>query len=86
MVFATIVGILLFGVIMGIFGMMCIVGMVASSSGVKSVDDNSVMVLNLSGTMEERSQSDVYAFVLGSSPSSMGLDEILSAIKKAKEN
>ncbi len=85
MVFATIVGLILFSLIMGIFGMMCLVGMVASSSNVKSVDDNSVMVLNLSGSMEERAESTPLSF-LSSEGAQIGLDEVLNAVKKAKEN
>ena len=49
MVFATMLGIFLFMLIMGIFFVMSLVGMVASGSSVKSVEGNSVMVLNLSG-------------------------------------
>ena len=85
MVFATIVGLILFSLIMGIFAMMCMVGMVASGSGVKSVDDNSVMVLKLSGTMDERAETNVMSLLSGSA-SGIGLDEALAAIKKAKEN
>ena len=46
---ATIVGIFAFGVIMIIFGFICLFGMVASSSGTPSLLDNSVMVLKLQG-------------------------------------
>ncbi len=86
MVFATIVGLLLFGIIMGILGVMCLVGMVASSSSVKSIDDNSVMVLNLSGQLEERAQDNIMSMFMGSNSNAIGLDDVLSAINKAKEN
>ena len=86
MVFATIVGIFLFTLIMGIFAVMSIVGMVASDSGVKSVDKNSVMVLNLNGQMEERASSNFRSMLLGDSGNEIGLDDVLSAIKKAKAN
>ncbi|MBR6979693.1 MAG: signal peptide peptidase SppA [Prevotella sp.] len=88
MVFATILGIFLFMLIMGIFLVMSLVGMVASGSSVKSVEDNSVLVLNLSGQLNERasSTSDVTSMVLGSTGNEIGLDDVLSAIKKAKAN
>lgn len=85
---ATIVGIFLFCLITCIIGMMCIVGMIASGSSVKTVESNSVMVLNLTGTLEERSQEDISGLSLltGGGMSSMGLEDVLNAIKKAKNN
>ncbi len=86
MVFATIVGMLLFGIVMGILGVMCLVGMVASSGSVKSLEDNSVMVLNLSGQLDERAQDNVMSMFMGGDNGAIGLDDVLSAIKKAKAN
>ena len=87
MVFATMVGILLFGIIMGLIGMMCLVGIVASGSSVKSVDKNSVMVLNLSGSLDERSSENVFNQVMGfsSGSSQISLEDALNAIRKAKD-
>jgi len=85
MVFATMVGILLFGIVISIFSIMCIMGIVASDSGVKSIDDNSVMVLNLSGTLDERSSDSFMAFLQGDTETT-GLDDMLAAIKKAQGN
>ena len=83
---ATVVGIFLFFLIFGFLGVMCLVGMVASTSATKSVDDNSVMVMNLSGSLEERGSEDMFSIFSGGGMTSTGLDETLSAIKKAKEN
>ena len=55
MAFATVVGIFIFMLISGLLFMMCIIGLVSSSSSSIKPDDNSVFVLNLSGTLEERS-------------------------------
>lgn len=52
-VFATIVGIFVFFVVAGIFGVMSVVGMVASSQATQNVEDNSVLVVNLSGSIDE---------------------------------
>ena len=87
MVFATMVGILLFGIVIGLIGMMCLVGIVASGSSVKSVDKNSVMVLNLSGTLNERAEDNMFSQLMGlGSSSQIGLDDVLQSIKKAKDN
>ncbi len=88
MTFATVVGIFIFCLIAGIIGMMCIVGMVASGSSVKNVESNSVMVLNLSGILDERSQEDIspMSMLTGGTMGSIGLKEAIDAIKKAKDN
>ncbi|MCD8291067.1 MAG: signal peptide peptidase SppA [Prevotella sp.] len=84
--FATIVGMVLFFVITGIIGTMCIIGLVASDSSAKDVKDNSVMVLNLSGALEERSDDNFVDQFGGNQVSTTGLDDVLAAIKKAKSN
>ena len=82
--FATVVGILIFTVAMGIIGVISIVGMVASTDSTPKVKDNSVLVLNLNGVMQERSQDDIYSFLTGGEVSSLGLDDLAEAIDKAK--
>lgn len=83
---ATVVGIIVFTIITGVLGVMCIVGMVASESSAKNVSDNSVMVLNLSGMLNERSE-DSFMDKLGSGAvGAIGLEDALNAIKKAKNN
>ena len=81
---ATIVGLLIFTIIIVAIGMMSIVGMIASGSSSAPISDNSVMVLSLNGTLEERSETDVMSSLMGGGTSSTGLDEVLNAIKKAK--
>ena len=83
---ATIVGLLIFTIIIVAFGMMSIVGMVASGSSTAPVSDNSVMVLSLTGSLEERAENNVISQFLGETTSTKGLDEVLNGIKKAKEN
>ena len=83
---ATIVGIFLFGIIIGIFGVMSLVGMVASSQATKNVKENSVLVLKLQGDLQEQAQDDVLGQLTGNTFNSLGMDAISSAIKKAKAN
>lgn len=83
---ATIVGIFLFGIIIGIFGVMSLVGMVASGQATKNVKENSVLVLKLQGDLQEQAQDDVLGQLTGYTFNSLGMDAISSAIKKAKAN
>lgn len=62
---ATIVGLLIFTIIIVAIGMMSIVGMIASGSSSAPISDNSVMVLSLNGTLEERSETDVMSSLMG---------------------
>lgn len=83
---ATVVGIILFTVIAGILTMMSLVGMVASGQATKSIKDNSVLVLNLSGVMSEQAEEDIMSMISNSVSQQMGLQETLVAIKKAKSS
>ncbi len=83
---ATVTGIILVTVIMGILTVISLVGLAASSASTTNVEENSVFTLKLSGMMEERSASDPFTELIGGMETSLGLDNILSAIRKAKEN
>ncbi len=83
---ATVVGIIIFFVIIGALGLMSLVGMIASSSSSTDVSDNSVFVVSLDGVMEERSDASVIDRLKGNATGMIGLDDLLSAIKKAKDN
>lgn len=85
-VLATVVGIFLFMAVTGLFMVMSIIGMVASGEQTKSVKDNSVLVMNLSGILAERGESNPLSEFMGNSNQSLGLDDMLAAIKKAKSN
>lgn len=82
---ATIVGIFAFGVIMIIFGFICLFGMVASSSGTPSLPDNSVMVLKLQGEISDKAEEDWLGEITGNQFNQLGMNKILSAIHKAKK-
>ena len=83
---ATVVGIFVFFIIVGALGMMSLVGMVASSGAAKDVADNTVFVLSLNGQLAERSNENPLSQLTGDAGSTIGLDDLLSGIKKAKEN
>lgn len=83
-VFATVVGIIVFSVVIGLLSMMSLIGMVASGEATKTVKDNSVLVLNLSGQMEEQAEDNLMSMLGNTGTNQLGLRETLSAIKKAK--
>lgn len=85
-VFATVTGIIVFSIIMAAIGLMSIVGMVASGQATQSVGENSVLVLQLSGVIDEQGQDNIVNQFLGQDSGGLGLDNILSAINKAKNN
>lgn len=82
---ATVVGIILTGALVGIFFFISLIGMLAAGSGKTSVENNSVLVLRLSGVMDERSEDSPLASVAGTD-GTIGLDQVVSAIKKAQKN
>ena len=85
---ATITGIIIFGLVIGIFFVISLVGMAASDSATTQVKDNSVFVLKLKGLIDERATDDMgmLGMLTGDDMGSLGLDDILSSIEKAKEN
>ncbi len=85
-VLATVVGLFVFGIIMGLFAVMSLVGMVSSSQATRNVSKNSVLVMNLSGTFSEQEQPDLLGKFTGQTMSTTGLNTTLSAIRKAKDN
>ena len=85
-VLATVTGIILVTIIMGILGAISLVGLAASSAGSVKVEDNSVFTLSLNGIVEERAEDNPLAMLSSEVIEPMGLDDILSAIKKAKDN
>lgn len=83
---ATIAGLFIFSIIVIIIGVMSLVGMVSAGEATKTVADKSVLVLNLSGELQEQSEDNVFQQFAGTPFGNLGLEKILSAIKKAKSN
>lgn len=82
---ATVVGIIVFTIVCVALSVMSIVGMVASASATQSVEKNSVLVLKLNGSIDEQGTDNTIGKLTGNYIPSTGLNDILSAIKKAKE-
>ena len=84
--FASMLGIVLAGIVFTILGIVTMVGMIASSDTETTVKENSIFVLHLEGTLSERVKDNPFQSLLGENMQAYGLDEILSSIQKAKEN
>ena len=88
MTFATICGIAIFLVITGLFFVISLVGMIASDTASTKVKDNSVFVIKLNGSIQERSAegSPIDAILGMGEMETVGLDDMIRAIRKAKDN
>ena len=84
--FASLLGVVLAGIVFTILGIVTMVGMVASSDTETVVKENSIFKLDLKGTLSERVQDNPFQSLMGNNMQSYGLDDILSSIRKAKEN
>lgn len=86
-VMATICGILILGIVMSIMFIVSLAGMALSSSPTAKVKKNSVFTLQLNGAVQERGEEDSpLSMLLGQADMSvMGLDDLVSSIRKAKE-
>lgn len=82
--FATIVGIVLSSIFMCVVGILILVGVASSSEAETVVKKESVMMLELNGTLSERVQENPFAKFMGDNSTAYGLDDILASIKKAK--
>jgi len=82
---ATVVGIIVFTIVCVALSVMSIVGMVASASATQAVEKNSVLVLKLNGSIDEQGTDNTIGKLTGNYIPSTGLNDILSAIKKAKD-
>lgn len=85
-IFASFIGMMLFSIVTGLFALFTIAGMIASQETTKEVEENSILVLNLSGQMSERSEDNFLSQLQESSINNLGLDEMIEAIRKAKDN
>lgn len=77
---------MLFSIVTGFFALCAIVGMITSQDATKEPEENSVLVLNLSGQLSERSDNNFLSQLQGTQVNSLGLDNMIEGIKKAKDN
>ena len=84
---ATICGIILLSIVGGIIFMISLVGIVASGNKTTTAPENSVFVLKLNATIQERANEDnPFSILMGEIDMDvMGLDDIVASIRKAKD-
>lgn len=90
-VLATVIGIVVAVVVIMFLGVLTIFGLASSSDKDVVIEDNSVLMLELNGIISERTpESFPLDFLTQLTPmgeeTTLSLDDITSAIKKAKEN
>ena len=84
-VFATVVGIIIVSVVFTFFAISTVIGMASMKSANTTVEDNTVLVIKMEGTMDERVEDNPLGFLLGNSlAEQQGLSAILKAIDRAK--
>lgn len=86
---ATVTGIILSSIVLFIISMGTLFGIMSASDTETIVKKNSVMMLDLNGTLVERTQEDPLGILsqwFGDESNTYGLDDILFSIQKAKEN
>ena len=84
---ATIAGILCLGIFAFISSLMMMITVAAAGSQKPTLEDNSVLHISLNGSIEERCAEDPFAAFMGKDEmQTQGLDDLLAAIKVAKDN
>lgn len=84
--FASTIGVIIGLFIVGFLAMAIIGGIIASSgSSAYVMKDKTILKLDLSGSIEDKKTDNPFGSLFGGSES-MSLDDVLDAIKKAKEN
>lgn len=85
---ATIVGMIIVTLLTIFAGAMMLAGALSAMSTTETVepDDNSVMVVKLSGMMTERTQKNIIPFASGLNETVLGLEDYVKVIDKAREN
>lgn len=83
---ATITGIIVSGILLFIVSILMMFSMLYSSDSEVTVRENSILKLDLNGSLVERSGEDPWAILMGDEAAVYGLDDLLASIRKAKEN
>lgn len=83
---ATITGIIVSSVILFFLSILVLFSMASTTESETIVKKNSIMMLDLQGTLYERNPEDPLSLLFSDDYIVYGLDDILSSIKKAKEN
>ncbi len=84
--FATVVGLFLTMAFFTIISIISLAGMIATEGMSAPIKEKSILNLNLSGTINERSEPNPFAMLMGETNQALSLEDALIALKKAAEN
>lgn len=84
---ASTLGVIIGSVLLFIFSIIIFAGVMSAMGGSETYDlkDKTILKLELDGNLGERSESNPLSAIMGT-PETIGLEDILDAIQKAKEN
>lgn len=85
-VLGTVVGLFLTFMIISILSILSLAGMMINEGMSSPIKDNSILKINLSGVMQERSESNPFAMIMGEEAEGIALDNALTALDKAAKN
>ena len=85
-VLGTVVGLFLTFMIISILSILSLAGMMINEGMSSPIKDNSILKINLSGTMQERAESNPLAMIMGEEAEGIALDNALTALDKAAKN
>ncbi|KAA6342777.1 Protease 4 [termite gut metagenome] len=84
--FATITGIVVASIILVFIGTVILISAISSDDTETIIRKNSILMLDFNGELAERTVENPLDILLGNEFNTYGLNDILSSIKKAKEN
>lgn len=83
---ATVVGVFITMTLFTIIGIVSFAGMMATEGMGSPIKEKSIMRLNLSGVLAERSENNPFASFMGNGNESLSLEDALLALRKAAKN
>ncbi len=83
---ASMLGMLLFTVVVSVVGILALAGKMANESMSAPVRKSSILHITLAGSITEVKNDNPLDALLGEEVASMGLDQLLTAIRKARDN
>ncbi len=85
-VLATVVGLLITGVVLSVMGLITLGSLIAAGSATPEVKEHSVLHIKLKGEITERATEDPLSSLFGDEVENAGLDQLLTAIRVAADN
>lgn len=83
---ATVCGLFVAGVLMFFFGIVAVLGMLASGNSTASIESRSVFRLTLDGELQEDAAEDPLGGLMGARYGKLSLKKMLAAVDAAREN